>query len=526
MKKYLCLLLFVLLMGIPSMYHYDGIHFVITAMVHALSYSILFLYISYKSKIAKAIIFTILYILFFLETFTFLHFGSRFDPNIAMLVLQTDLHEIKGFFSLYVFSTKTLFFGLIVIFLYFIFLKHIVLSEFTMWFRDKKLNFYVIFFALLEIAISVLPLELPKGDTTLREVYKTIRFVRGNRQELYKIENMIGDIEIFNSPTKDESPNIVLVIGESFNRLHSNLYGYKLNTTPYLANESNLIIFYNAMSPTIATWSAMKFLFTLKSCDNENDSCQYVLLPIVFKKAQYKVGYFDNQYTRTEGGFHDFGCDYFLNTKIINMNSFDYRNDRTFDFDGDFVNHYKSLFYYGNKSLNIIHLKGQHVPPKKCYPENFERFKSSDILREDLNDRQKRMVAEYDNATLYNDFVVHQIINCFRQIDAIVIYLSDHGENIYDGKSLTYGRKFDNSNKEEVYENINRIPFLVWCSDMFIAKHPEKFESLKLSSDKMFCSDDIPFLLFDIASIDMNYNNESRSLIGEKYVPHHTITQP
>ena len=525
MKKILCLLLFTLLMGVPSMYHYDGLHFVLTAMVHALSYSILFLYITYKYKIAKTIVFTFLYILFFIETFTFLYFGSRLDSNIMMLILQTDLHEIKGFFSLYVFSVKTLIFIVIFIVLYYLSLKHIVLSVFSMWLRDKKLNYYIILIAFLEIVLSALPLQLPKGDITLEEVYKSLKFVRGNKQEVYKIEDMIGSIDVFNSPSKNEGLDIVLVIGESFNRLHSNLYGYKLNTTPHLASESNLIVFNNAMSPSIATYMSMRFLFSLKSCDNENDSCQFVLMPTIFKKAQYKVGYFDNQYTRTEGGYFDAGCNYFLNTKIISMNSFDYRNDKTFEYDGDFINHYKSLFYYENKSLNIIHLKGQHLPAKKCYPKSFERFTSSEIQRENLDERQKEVVAEYDNATLYNDFVIHQIINCFRQKDAIVFYLSDHGENIFDGKTHTIGRLSPNSTEEETKDNINRIPFVVWCSDTFIAKHPEKYESLKSSSNKMFCSDDIPYLLLDIASIDSNYNNESRSLINKKYIPHHTIMQ-
>ncbi|MBR5062200.1 MAG: phosphoethanolamine transferase [Prevotella sp.] len=526
MKKTICILLFTLLLAIPSMYHFDSRGLVVTAFVQALSYSILLLYLSNKSKIARIIIYTILYVLFTLETFTFIHFGSRLDPNILTLILQTDLQEIKGFFSLYVFSVRSVFYFVIVILLYYLFLKHIVISDFTIWFRKKALNVLLLFITFFGIAIPILPLPCQKGYTTIQEVYHSINTVGSYHQDVTKIEAMIGEVAIINSPTKEESPVIVLVIGESFNRHHSQLYGYTLNTSPWLSKEEHLIVFKNAISPTNVTHLAMKFLFTLKSCDKEVDTCQYVLMPVVFKKAHYQVAYFDNQYTRSEGGIMDYGCGYFLNPKKINMSCFDYRNDKTFDYDGDFINYYKSRFYFDNKSLNIIHLMGQHLPAKMRYPNGYEKFTSSDILRNDLDEKQKSLIAEYDNATLYNDYVVHQIINSFRQTDAVIIYLSDHGENIYDGKTHTLGRTFDKSNETEAIENIYHIPFVVWCSDTFVAKHPEKYESLKLSSDKTFCSDDIPFLLFDIASIDMNFNNETRSVIGDKYIPHKTnITQ-
>lgn len=522
-KKILCILLFTFLMAIPSMYHFDSRGIVLTAFVQSFSYSLLFLFLA-KNIIFRVSIYTILYILFIIETFTFIFFGSRFDPNILSLILQTDFQEIKGFFHLYIFSFKSLIYFLMIILLYVFFLKTIVLSNFKIYSKRKYVNILSLLVIAGGIAIPIIPLPCQKGANTIQEVYTSIEFVNSSHRNLNEIESMMDDTKVYQSPKQEDAPIIVLIIGESFNRHHSNLYDYRLNTSPRLKKEKNLIVYNQVITPANVTHTNMRYLFTLESCNTDKaDSSQYVLMPVVFKKAKYKVGYFDNQYTRSEGGVMDYSCGYFLNPKNINQNCFDYRNDQTFKYDGDFVEHYKRFFFYERKSLNIIHLMGQHLPAKMRYPDNFHFFNSSDIHRHDLDESQKTIVAEYDNATRYNDYVVQQIIDCFRHLNAVVIYLSDHGENIYDGKTLTLGRTFDHSNEKEAIENIYKIPFMIWCSDEFIANHPEKFDLLKSSSNQRFCSDDVPFLLFDLASINFNYSNDERNFISPKYQPHKTV---
>lgn len=53
---------------------------------------------------------------------------------------------------------------------------------------------------------------------------------------------------------------------------------------------------------------------------------------------------------------------------------------------------------------------GQHVMATKRYPHisQFNVFSYRDIRSKQpyLNDEKKQMIAEYDNATLYNDYVL------------------------------------------------------------------------------------------------------------------------
>ena len=63
---------------------------------------------------------------------------------------------------------------------------------------------------------------------------------------------------------------------------------------------------------------------------------------------------------------------------------------------------------------------------------NFSHFGNKDYNRPQLTTDEIEIVKDYDNATYYNDYVINQIISLFEQEEAIVIYLSDHGEECFD----------------------------------------------------------------------------------------------
>ena len=61
------------------------------------------------------------------------------------------------------------------------------------------------------------------------------------------------------------------------------------------------------------------------------------------------------------------------------------------------------------------------------YPYAFNKFKAEDI-RLQIGERFREIVAQYDNALYYNDYVVDEIIKRFRDKETLVIYVPDHGE--------------------------------------------------------------------------------------------------
>ena len=263
----------------------------------------------------------------------------------------------------------------------------------------------------------------------------------------------------------------------------------------------------------------MEYVFSLKSCDSQDDSKRNILFPAIFRKSGYRVGYFDNQYTQTSGGNYDFTCCYFMNTHKISNACFDYRNDTLLNYDGPFIDYYKGKFYREPCSMNIIHIYGQHLDPRFRFPESFAQFSAKDIQRKELNEVQRQKVADYDNAVLYNDKVMDDIIKCFEQQDAVLIYFSDHGEQIYDDKRLVYGRKFGNDEPMEAIKCEYEIPFMIWCSRSFQQQHAALYQQIFEAVDKPFCSDDIPYLLFDLADVRSSVTDSTRSVINPAFKP-------
>ena len=168
---------------------------------------------------------------------------------------------------------------------------------------------------------------------------------------------------------------------------------------------------------------------------------------------------------------------------------------------------------------------GQHSDANKRYPADFGHFKATDIRREDLDEGERQIIADYDNATLYNDLVLHAVIDAFREQDAVLVYLSDHGENVYDGPCHRYGRDAGALSDEESMRNIREIPFFIWCSETFVSRRPSLYERISQCAQRNLCSDDVAYLLFDLGGISSNMGNPTRSALSEQYHPHATAVE-
>ena len=145
---------------------------------------------------------------------------------------------------------------------------------------------------------------------------------------------------------------------------------------------------------------------------------------------------------------------------------------------------------------------GQHIDFKERYPNEWDFFTPS--MYSNLSEKDAATVAQYDNATLYNDYVLSLIIEKFKNSETIIIHLSDHGER--SGlKGNGYGRRFsfDKEDIEEQYE----IPFWVFMTQDYVYKHPNIKQRIARAHKLPICTDNISHLMLSLAGIKTQYYN-------------------
>ena len=317
-------------------------------------------------------------------------------------------------------------------------------------------------------------------------------------------------------------PEIVLVIGESYNKHHSQLYGYNKPTTPLqlqMAADSSLVAF----SDVVASWNLTSFVFkhmmSLWTVGDRGEWCDEPLFPEVFRKAGYQVTFLTNQFQpKAKEAVYDFSGGFFLNDPEFSKRQFDVRNAQTYRYDESLLKAFDGLKNKPEKGrLTILHLMGSHVDYRARYPQSRQYFKPSMYNRPELSDKQRRILSEYDNSLRYNDSIVWAVTQRFIDKDAVVIYVPDHAEEIFDGKPYMYGRMHGANIDYRLARNEMEIPFWIWGSPLYIERHPYGWKAIRAAKDRPMMTDALPHLLLYLAGIATPLYRPELNIITPEY---------
>ena len=316
-------------------------------------------------------------------------------------------------------------------------------------------------------------------------------------------------------------PLIVLVIGESFNKHHTPLYEKDyLPTTPLLMQQQekgNLVVYTDAVAPFNFTSNAFKYMFSTWDEEGGDEWTSHTLFPAVFKKAGYCVDFYTNQFAMAQTDMWDFAGGTVFNHHGLSELQFTHRNPDIFDYDGELLRELPPAdSLTAHPTLLIVHLRGQHVKYDNRYPQEYARFTPNDEKTPFGGQTGREIAAHYDNATLYNDAVVNTVFEMLKNTDGIGIYLSDHGEEVYDWRD-----KYERTNERTITPEIARyqyeIPLMFYMSDSFKEHHPDIAEAVKTSADRPFISSDLCHLLFYLGGISIPDYQEKRNILSPQY---------
>ncbi len=460
-------------------------------------------------------IFAILNNIFILvDGFLFFTFKKIFSEDIIDIIADTNTQETSEFLSNYLSFTNILIgiVGLVALNAVIIFvskwLSKCRIHKALSW-AGVSLAIVGAYFACRCVVMFALFRNgegIPQYTALTRSTYSA--YVLNNKIKGIKATQIANANVLKGKPIPHliSNTNIILVIGESYSKYHSSLYGYEKNTNPGLSkriDNGEMVIFNDAVTISDHTNGVMGSVFSLsKGVESLNGD---ILFPAIFKAAGFKTALYDNQYFVGNGIS-------FLSDAELSKTVFDDRNDSKARYDLDIVN----MMGLGKDSANhliVYHLMGQHYTYADRYPEKFAKFKASDYtVPADMDKRQ--IVAHYDNATLYNDYVMDNLMKNNSDKKAIIIYFSDHGEEIFDqGDYMGHGNA--TVSKDMRYQM--SVPMMIWASESYRKENAEQWQKIQHASTLPVFTDDISHLLIDLAGIKTEYLDETRSFINDKY---------
>ena len=529
----------------------------------------------------RGLFYVVLYTVAIIDVFCFWKFSSSLTPTMLLLVGETNSREAGDFFNTYL-STDVIFspigWLLLLILFHILFVCRQWLYKFIpesykrfLQNATEKLRLFACRYRLRFVGgIAVLVLfitgvinsynnkvqmtRLMTADTIgtvehiLTEknracfylpIYRLAFSVYSNHLASQQVSRCIAAAKTVKVDSCSyQSPNIVLIIGESYGKVHSQLYGYKYPTTPRQVKleRSGLL---TRFSDVVSCWNLTSFVFknvlSMHVVGQKGEWCDYALFPELFKKAGYNVTFLTNQFLpQAKEAIYDFSGGFFLNNPELSKFLFTTRNNSLHRFDEGLLADYGGLVKSGDIVINnardrksaakdpnliIFHLIGQHVNYRTRVPNDRRVFTAADYAesRPDLSERRRRVLADYDNACLYNDSIVASIIKRFENTNSIVIYMPDHGEECYEPGRNFICRNHSADVDWPLAHYEFEVPFWIYCTHRYAVTHPEIFKAIKDAKDKRFMTDALPHMLVWLAGISAKDYRPEYNLLSPQY---------
>ena len=332
-----------------------------------------------------------------------------------------------------------------------------------------------------------------------------VSFARESRE--FRNLRTRGLMEVEAQMRTEDSTLVVVIIGESTARGHMSLYGYGRETTPRLSARDDIAVYDDVVSANSNTLGSVMNFLTENNMEHAlpMDSCVHVF--DVLGATPYRTWWLSNQ---SPVGLWDNGVTSLAQnadvTTYVNLTAnSSMESTKMASYDERLMVPLQAALEDGAKyRMVFVHLMGCHTDYAKRYPRGFERYETS-------GDKRSRTVNAYDNAVLYNDYVVDSMLRMLeaygmehRGVRLTALYFSDHGENVYDEGEYA-GHDWSGSIPRVNVE----IPFIVW--------RPQWEEMQRGHVATPYMIDDLYHTLLDLAGVATPGFDSSRSVVNAHY---------
>jgi len=315
---------------------------------------------------------------------------------------------------------------------------------------------------------------------------------------------------------------VVVILGESMRRNYMHCYGYPLENTPKqdsLVKTGDLVLFSDAISSAAWTTGSISQSMTFYTLEgSEKEWYKYPALPLVLSKAGYYTYWVSNQEKQGSGiqpiptlaSTSD-------STRFVRIRT---AGDWNASPDSDIL----PLLFDRTKTpagkdlFEVVHLMGSHTPYSDRYVHKKAPFTVDNLPKTLPNgkptptDAKRRgIICDYVNSIHYNDQVVAQIFQRYSQTPAIVIYLSDHGQAVFENPERP------DYYEHEVSEAGLMIPLMVYTSPALRKEHPEVYEQIVAAKDRKIMTDLLANSICGLLGVKTKYYNARQDFFSSEY---------
>jgi glucan phosphoethanolaminetransferase (alkaline phosphatase superfamily) len=270
----------------------------------------------------------------------------------------------------------------------------------------------------------------------------------------------------------------VLVIGESARRDHFGLYGYERPTTPLLSQQSNWIVFRDAVTQAPYTSASVPLLLTRGSVEDPERARGERSIVALFGELGFDTHWLSTQ-QREPYAVAINRCSRDAAEQVFAENQYD----------GALVGMLsRALASGGSKRFIVIHTMGNHFPYASRRPPSYARFVATDATW------RAALVRDYDDSVLYTDYVLSELVRTLSATRGYkaLLYVADHGENLRDDDRNLVGHYMSN-------EYDLPIPMMLWYSSELAERWPEKIAGAKRSAAMRVSTRSVFYTLADLA---------------------------
>ena len=419
------------------------------------------------------------------------NFGVLMDVVMIDNILHTDANEIAGLLNMSM-LLKTLFLGVLPAWLVIKYWPRVtnVANEIK-----TRLTWVLI----LTVALVVVVLPFTAGYTSFIREHKITRFYANPTYPIYSIIKYTAQQFSFDqqkelSKTAEDAAFVgpvsrnellILVVGETARADRFSLNGYHRETNPRLAKE-NVVSFSDVSSCGTSTGVSVPCMFSSlgrKEYEKSEALHQENVLDVLANHG-VEVLWRDNN-SNSKGVATRMKYQDFKSPTLNPVCEGECRDIGMLSGLEEYIAAKK-----GKDIMIVLHQMGNHGPEYyRRYPAEFATFQPMCMTGELRDCTQAEIDNSYDNAILYTDYFLSEVIKFLKKYDGeyetAMLYVSDHGESLGEHGVYLHAAPYMMAPKEQTH-----VPAVLWLGQHFDyhLNQVQPYQNYPLSHDDLFCS--------------------------------------